>query len=155
MQLPASVREIANVIGVERALYLIGQLPRCFAGVGTKGGTGRDKCTRKSWRVIMYVPKSLKPNDQLVRILGWHDACKLVAEFGGEILQPANCAHVYKRFRDISIARMLQAGDKPQAIAELMGVSERHVRNIKREIPQEAPPAANDNNRPTKSQGAA
>lgn len=139
MQLPASVQEIASVIGTERALYLIGQLPRCY--------------TKKSCHVILYVPKHLKPDHQLVRLLGWNDARRLVAEFGGEILQPANCAEIYRQFRDRSILQMLAGGSRPAAVAELMGVSDRHVRNLQRENAQEDNRPANDNTPRTSNHG--
>lgn len=128
MRLPASVQEIADVIGREAALYLIGKLPRCFTG----------NPGHQSWRVIMYVPKAIKPNHPLVTILGWRDAVRLADAFGGEILQPASCAGIYRRFRDRSIVRMVEAGAGHAQVAELMGVSERHVRNLAREKTQEA-----------------
>jgi len=138
MRLPASVEEIASVIGRDRALYLIGQLPKCWAGIPGK----------KSSRVIMYVPKSLRPDHPLVSVLGWIDANKLVAAFGGEILTPANCREVYRRFRDQSIKAMLISGMSALEVAELMEVSHRHVRNVSKEIPQEELNGANDNNPP-------
>lgn len=132
------------MIGTERALYLVGQLPRCWAGSPGK----------QSSRVILYVPKSLKPDDQLVRILGYREAARLVDAFGGEILQPANCAEVYRRFRDASIVRLAGGGASVGELAELMQVSERHVRNLLREIPQQDRPAANDNNPATNDRQA-
>lgn len=142
MQLPASVQEIAEVIGRERALYLVGQLPRCYA---------KDPRypNAKSSHVILYVPKSLKPDHQLVQVLGWHDAKRLVDAFGGEILQPAGCADVYRQFLNRSIVRMAGDGMPPKAIAELLSVSDRHVRNLLRENPQQDIRAANDNTLPS------
>lgn len=136
MRLPSSVQEIANVIGRDRALFLVGQLPRCYS--------------RKSCHVILYVPKVIKPDHQLVQILGWSDASKLVAGFGGEILHPANCTEVYRAFRDKTALAMIEGGKTPVEVAELLGVSDRHVRNLKREKAQEALSAANDNT-PAKS----
>lgn len=128
--LPESVREIAEVIGREDALRLVGQLPTCYAGNEGK----------KSNRVIMYVPKRLSPDHKLVEILGWNVAMKLVRHFGGEILQPANCRKILSRFRDEAILKMLDAGARPSMVADLLGVSERHVRNVARENPQEEKP---------------
>lgn len=139
MKLPASVQEIADVIGRDRALYLIGQLPKTYPP-STRTAHGATE------RVILYVPKSLRPDHALVAILGWADASKLVSAFGGEVMQPANCRELYRRFRDRSILGMLKAGNSPSAIAELMGVSDRHVRNVAKEITQEEPNPANDNN---------
>ena len=148
MALPKSVQEIAAVIGTERALYLVGQLPRCYSKDSRYPNA-------KAPHVILYVPKSLKPSHPLVRLLGWHDAQRLVDAFGGEILQPASCADVYRSFRDASIIRMAGEGMKPQAIAELLEVSDRHVRNLLRENPQEAASAGNDNNRAEPNRKAA
>lgn len=126
--LPESVREIAEVIGRDAALRLIGKLPTCYAG----------KDGKKSTRVIMYVPKRLQPDHMLVSILGWSSACKLVRVFGGEILYPANCRGIYSKFRDEAILKMLEAGCRPSMVADIMGLSERHVRNLMRtEKPQE------------------
>ncbi|KVZ37345.1 hypothetical protein WL13_20730 [Burkholderia ubonensis] len=127
MQLPQSVQEIADVIGRERALYLIGQLPRYVAGAPGK----------QSSRVILYVPKHLTDDHELVRILGWKHAAKLCGEFGGEVLQPANCAEIYRRYRDAQIARMvgdmvgegLPNGYAVAQVADLFGVTGRTVRN--------------------------
>lgn len=141
MRLPASVQELADVIGTERALFLIGRLPRCFAGIVTEKGS------RKAWRPMLYVPtlRRLTVDHQLVRILGWPDAEKLCRHFGGEILQPANCAEVYRPFRDQSLRRLHTEGVDVKTLAEWFGVSERTVKNALAEIPQEGTKAANDN----------
>lgn len=139
MRLPASVQEIADVIGRERALYLIGQLPRCIAGASGK----------QSARVILYVPTvaRLGAAHQLVRILGWNDAVKLCQHFGGEILQPANCSEIYRRYRDQSIRGMAAAGGTANQISAVMGVSARFVRMVvaSENPPEERQEAANDN----------
>lgn len=145
MRLPASVQEIADVIGDERALFLIGRLPRCY----TPGKSGSSWETGKrvgAERVIMYVPKRLDLDHQLVTILGWIDAQKLVSVFGGEILCPATCTSIYRPFRDEHIARLVAEGTPVPMVAEWFDVSERHVRNLTREKPQEERRAANDNN---------
>lgn len=139
MKLPASAQELADVIGRERALYLIGKLPKCYPP-STRTARGANE------RVILYVPKTLRTDHPLVTILGWKHAQALVRAFGGEILQPANCREVYRRFRNQSIVRMLNDGLAVADIAELMNVSHRHVRNLAREISQEERDAANDNN---------
>lgn len=141
MRLPKSVQEIADVIGCESALFLVGQLPRCQV---------RDKRypNAKTTHVILYVPTAarLSPDHHLVRLLGWADAYRLCCHFGGEILHPANCADVYRQFRDKSIKRMITTDGMDAAeVAEIMGVSRRHVSNVMRENPQQAPAAANDN----------
>ncbi|WP_231753098.1 hypothetical protein, partial [Burkholderia sp. TSV86] len=118
MRLPRSVQEIADVIGCERALYLIGQLPRCIT-------RDRRYPNATASHVVLYVPTAARlPLDHdLVRILGWSDAVKLCRVFGGEILQPASCAEIYRRYRDAEIIRMKSAGVRTQYIASVFGVS--------------------------------
>jgi hypothetical protein len=139
MRLPDSVQEIADVIGRDQALLLIGALPRCY--VGREGG--------KSNQVVMYVPtlKNLKPDHQLVRILGWVNAEKLSKEFGGEIMKPANCAFIQREFLHKTILGMMRGGKmKATEVAAIVGVHERTVRNLVRENPPEDfELAANDN----------
>lgn len=145
MRLPRSVQEIADVIGRERALFLIGQLPRC-SPPSTRTNKGGEQ------RVILYVPneRRLKPDHQLVRILGWNDAAKLCRAFGGEILQPGNCQEIYRRFRDVSIVRLVGEGVPIKMVAEWMQVTDRHVRGLLvKEKAQEELKAANDNNETT------
>jgi hypothetical protein len=129
--LPESVREIAEVIGREDALRLVGQLPTCYAGNDGK----------KSNRVIMYVPKRLAPDHKLVEILGWNVAMKLVRHFGGEILQPANCNHLKARLRNRRILEMLGEGVPDSFVADEMEVTVRYVRYLRHmENPQEEKP---------------
>lgn len=131
------------MIGAEHALFLVGQLPRCVI---------RDKRypNAKTTHVILYVPTAgrLAPDHQIVRLLGWHQAVKLCQHFGGEILHPANCAEIYRKFRDRSIVRMVRTdGMDPALVADVMEVSRRHVSNLLRENPQQDTTAANDNDR--------
>lgn len=124
-KLPRSVQEIADVIGRDCALFLIGQLPRAYSPCHPSG------------QVILYVPKVLKVDHPLVGMIGWKTASQLVHAFGGEILQPAHCADLYRDFRDRSIVRLLRDGHRPAILAEWFGVCDRHVRNLEREFPQE------------------
>ena len=118
-RLPGVVQDIADVIGRERALFLIGMLPR-FHRTDARGGE----------QVILYVPRNLKPDHLLVRLMGWHDAERLVRAFGGELLKPASCSHVYRGFRDQGIVRLLGEGVPVAMIAGWFEVSERHVKNL-------------------------
>lgn len=132
MKLPDSVQEIADVIGRERALYLIGQLPQ--------SGT-------RSWRTCFYVPKRIKPDHLLVEILGWHDAMRMVRHFGGEILQTSNCNFLHRQFRAREIHRMNADGLSAKQIAAAVGITDRQVRNILAESPPEERQPVNDNDR--------
>lgn len=141
MELPRTVQEIADVIGRERALYLIGQLPKC---------TSRDPRYPAAVKqhVILYVPKRLKPDDLLVRIIGFNDAQRMVKHFGGEILQPGTCAEIYRNFLRQSAKAMHADGMAHKDIAELLELSERTVKRYCADNTQQDKFAANDNNPP-------
>ncbi|KVX10606.1 hypothetical protein WL01_22485 [Burkholderia ubonensis] len=119
--LPNSVQVIADVIGRERALYLIGQLPTYVAGAEGK----------KSSHIILNVPTLPRLHDahRLVRILGRTDAEKLCRQFGGEILWPANCAEIYRRYRTKVAVQLVREGRTVVDVADLLGVHPRTVRN--------------------------
>lgn len=113
--LPESVEEIAEVIGRDKALMLIGQLPQ--AG-------------KRSWRVCLYVPKRLPLDHPLVDLLGYHDAKKLAWAFSGMILQPSNCRGIYRAYRDREIKRMSKEGIIVADIAKAVDLSTYRVREI-------------------------
>jgi hypothetical protein len=123
--LPAIVQDIADVLGRERALFLIGQLPRCVITDRSKGG-----CTRAE-RVILYVPKNLKPSHPLVRILGWVDAERLVATFGGELLNPPTMRElIYRPWRDHAIRTLVDQGTPEEVVAEWFGLTRKRVHQL-------------------------
>lgn len=137
VRLPPAAQDIADVLGRERALFLIGQLPTCLVKDSGKSATAK--------RVILYVPKRLKPDHRLVRILGWNDAERLVQAFGGEILCPPTLVNVlYIPFRDKAIVQMAANGISVQVLAEWFGLSDRRVSQLL-ETPKEASPTTNDN----------
>lgn len=138
MELPRSVQEIADVIGRERALFLIGQLPSY---------TVRDKRYPNAIhnRLILYVPKVISPTDDLPRILGWNDAMKLVKHFGGELLYPSPCTQIHRQFIVNTIRRLNSEGMAHKAIAELLEVSERTVKRHCTDNPHKDAKATNDN----------
>lgn len=162
MELPRSVQEIADVIGRDRALLLVGKLPRSYtpdrrwpsreAGPMSADTGARNRRTDRAGasniKLVMYVPtlSRLTLDHRLVQILGWADAEKLCKAFGGEIMYPASCAAIARQFKNDSILRMARTGIKSTAVAIAFGVSERHVRNLLRENPpEECPKASNDN----------
>lgn len=152
MKLPATVQEIADVIGRERALFLIGQLPVCqVQDKRYKAATSR--------RVILYVPKVLRLDHPLVTILGFKDAERLVHAFGGEILCPPLMRDaVYRPFRDQAIARIHGQGVPIGVLADWFSMTERRVRQVldgvREEIPQEGMPQAENDNARTVQQRA-
>lgn len=133
MDLPPSAQEIADVIGRDRALFLIGNLPAA-------GG--------RSWRRVLYVPKRMPPDHPLVQLMGAEDAERLRRHFGGAILQPANCGYIARAWRDREVRRMAADGLPVPSIAASVGLSEYRVREILRDEAGKAPEeseAANDN----------
>lgn len=116
--LPKSVLEIAEVIGLDTTIRLISQLPVC------------QRPDRKLPTVMLYVPKKLPVDHDLVRMIGYQDAMKLVRAFGGEILYPANCRHVFKRVRDDAMVHMIEMGARIEIVADLFGMTPRAVRDI-------------------------
>lgn len=140
MDLPRSVQEIADVIGRERALYLIGQLPSFTVRDERRPAAVRTK-------IILYVPKTLKPTCDLVRIIGWNDASKLVKHFGGELLYPGTCAELHRRFMIATVIRMVSEGMNHKTIARNLDISERTVKRYCADMPPKDTLPANDNHR--------
>lgn len=125
-KLPPVVQDIADVLGRERALFLIGQLPRCVITDRSKGDVGT-----KAERVILYVPKNLKPDHVLVRILGWQDAQRLVAMFGGELLNPPTMRDtIYRPWRDEAIRNLVDQGVGQDMVAEWFGLTRKRVHQL-------------------------
>jgi len=123
-KLPPSVAEIADVIGREQALHLIGALPR--------SGT-------RAWRVCVYIPKTLPSLDHpLVRILGYRDAKRMIRAFSGMILQPSNCKNIARGARNRRIFEMSTQGMSVREIAEGVDLSPYRVREILAGNPPEA-----------------
>lgn len=136
--LPPSAQEIADVIGREKALFLIGSLPRN---------------SRRSWRVCFYVPKVMPLDHWLIRLLGYRDAEKLRREFGGTILQPSSCSQLHRMFRNREVRRLHASGMHEHMIAETFDLTEKHVRSILGEIPPEENANANRDDRSSKRGG--
>ncbi|MTH79405.1 hypothetical protein [Paracoccus aestuariivivens] len=113
--LPPSAQEIADVIGRERTLFLIGRLPQSGS---------------RPWRVCLYVPTRIGPDHPLVSLIGWRDANLLVREFGGIILQPSNCRFLHRRWRTTEVRRLHGAGWAVRDIAGMLDISARQVANI-------------------------
>lgn len=114
-----SLREIAWIIGREKALFLAGHVLKW----GRCGHYGKSAC--------LYIPKRLTPDHRLVQLLGWDDAAALVYEFAGLILQISSCRGVYQRWRDNEARRFAREGAQTRDIQEIFGVSERYARTIK------------------------
>lgn len=121
--LPPSVREVAEVIGRHKALYLIGN---------------HLQCGKRRRRRVLWVPTQIKPDHDLVRLIGWHDAQKLSRHFGGEILQLSSCQKLIRDFRNKAVLQMRKDGLNKHIIAQRFNLSWRQINNIwSNEIPPE------------------
>jgi hypothetical protein len=114
-KLPESVAELAEVIGREDALALIGR---------------RQRSGRRSWRICFYIPKHLPLDHWLVEELGLAKATRLSREFSGMILQPSNCRFLLFALRDARIIELAALGITEAVIADELGLSECRVREI-------------------------
>ncbi|MEM5542919.1 hypothetical protein WNY61_09220 [Sulfitobacter sp. AS92] len=119
--LPGVAGEIEEVLGRAQTVRLIMAM--------------RD-ATRRSWRVCFYVPKTLRIDHDLVRILGWNDARRLCHAFGGEILQTSNLNFIYRAFRTWAVHH-LAAQYPPAVIADLLGIEASGVGKILKGKPPE------------------
>lgn len=57
------------------------------------------------------------------------DAEKLCRHFGGEILYPANCAEIYRRYRTKAAVQLVREGRTVADVADVLGVHPRTVRD--------------------------
>lgn len=132
--LPQSVQEIADVIGREAALHLIRNSRKY------RGGRDGGKCAK----VILSVPKRLKPNHRLVEILGLERASQMVEAFGGETKHPANCNWLHLLERNDEIRRMASEGVANAELAKAFNLTERRIRDLVRATPKSLLTPAND-----------
>lgn len=122
-ELPKSVREIADVIGIETTLYVIQHLPSVY-----------DK-KYKRHKLMMYVPNSMDaPRDKWLQFfivhIGHTKTEVLIKNFGGEILYPANCSHLISRQRDRFIRDLLREKDVSAVIGKIFDVQPKYVRSL-------------------------
>lgn len=128
--LPGIAERIAEVLGRHRALYLIGQLPRYV--VKDKRSPGS-----RGTQVVLYVPtpRRLRVTHNLVRILGEDDAMNLCKAFGGEIINPPNCAAIRRDFHHRALIQLASEGVSDIDLAEIFDLSRRRVRTLKSQAP--------------------
>ena len=128
--LPAQTQLVADVIGRDRALYLVRNWKRMSSS-----------CAKRPERICIYIPEKLTVDHELVRVMGWPDAAKLVKAFRREILELSMCDDIQRGWRNQAICRLArEAKMKPPELSEWFEISERQVRNVLKEIPTEAKP---------------
>lgn len=82
----------------------------------------------------LYVPKGAEADCVLARLIGQDHAKRLSAEWGGEHLSIPQIHGYDVEVRRSRTARLLQQGFGAQEIAVLLGVSERRIQQISREL---------------------
>lgn len=122
-RLPTSVQDIADVIGRDDALYLIGQLPQ------VKRSNGGNE-------VLLYVPtlQRLTPDHRLSQILGFPLARKFSVHFGGQLLKPANCNGFVREFRNKSICEFRESGHSIAEISEIFQITTKYTKKILQDL---------------------
>lgn len=117
--LKGDLRSIAEVIGRQKALYLVSQCPRYK--VEKRTGVGQ---------LLLYVPQvnRLKVDHKLVGMVGYQDALQLCKVFGGELLVLSQCKHILLKNRNQGIKSMLEQGFTIHDVAKFFGL---HPRTVK------------------------
>lgn len=124
-RLPRSVQEVAEVIGREKALELVGKINPTF-----------HPSHPNERRIYLYVPMlpNLKPDHAIVRMIGYPAAEKLSLRFGSELLKLATCHDIYRNHRNKAIAAELERGGTEEDVAKGFGMNIKSIRLISRRM---------------------
>lgn len=112
--LPASLRDICEVIGLEPALSL----------VAAYGGTR------------VPVPASCQPNSRMARAIGLEPAVALARHYARDQIYIPSLLAVGRPRRDREIVAAHERGDKITALARRYRISERQVQKITKKARQ-------------------
>lgn len=114
MRLPKSVQQIADVIGRDKALRLVRDLPRC-------GSRPR--------RRNLYIPSAdnLHDGHKLVALVGKQDALALAEALGGQTVQPALCRYMERAMANRRILALRDLGRSVAEIADELEMTEKWV----------------------------
>ena len=119
--LPDSVREMAEVIGLDAALLVV----RCYGG-------------RRLW-----LPREMSADHHLAQAIGLAAARRLSAHYRLECLLIPTCKGALRALRNQQISQRYQAGEKAAALAREFGLHERMIWQIVagQRPPRQASPA--------------
>ncbi|MBF0454081.1 MAG: hypothetical protein HQL72_04590 [Magnetococcales bacterium] len=106
--LPASLVEIKEVVGLEGAIKL---LDLC-------GGTR------------LFIPRNLKAQHRLANLLGLEAAQKMSAYFGGETLTIVRASRAKKKVRNRTIILRYGEGERVPELARAFKLTERQIYSI-------------------------
>lgn len=104
-QLPGSLGEVVDAIGIDAALRLVEQL----------GGTR------------LYVPERMTPNHPVVALLGHKHAYTLASQFGGDQIILPRCVAAMRALRDTAIREQRSGGASTKTLALKHGLTERQI----------------------------
>ena len=111
--LPESLREVVDLIGLAATLRLVEQ----FGGM-----------------IALYVPREIEADHQLAAELGLPAARKLAGHYGGDYLRNIpRCASGLRRIRNAEIRRRSRAEPAPK-LALAFGLTERQIWTILGEV---------------------
>lgn len=112
MRLPKSVQQIADVIGRDKALRLVRELPRCGS---------------RSRRRNLYIPTAdnLRDDHKLIGLVGKEDALALTEALGGQTIQPALCRYMERAMANRRILALRDLGRSVAEIAAELQVTEK------------------------------
>lgn len=117
--LPEGVRNLADVIGREKALLLAGSYLQWSRRDRTQGKAG-----------CLYVPRALPAEHRLRELLGNEAAEALARELGGELIHVSACRAVTQRWHTREAARLTGSGLLQVEVAAILGITDRTVRNL-------------------------
>jgi hypothetical protein len=104
-QLPGSLGDVVDAIGVDAALRLV----ECLGG------------TR------LYVPERMTPEHPIVALLGHKNAYALANQFGGDQIILPRCVAAMRAIRDATIRELRSGGVSTKRLALNHGLTERQI----------------------------
>lgn len=107
-QLPDSLREIGEALGMEAALAMLDK----FAGIR------------------LFIPKRIGTEHLLTKALGQEVAQHLSREFGGETLSIPRAARARRQVRNREIIRRYDGGESVRTLAGVYKLTERQLYTI-------------------------
>lgn len=122
--LPASVSEVAEVVGRKKALLL------CHMAImrAPKRYDGRRQTPR------VYVPNSIHEGHPIAQCIGLDAARELSKVFGASDLQLSHCSDLIRDWYMELTVRMTVEGMTTEDIADILRLSPRHIRRWRAEL---------------------
>ena len=105
---PESLTDIKDIIGYDGTMTL---LKKC---AGTR----------------LFIPKNMRAQHKLAKLLGFEQANLMSRHFGGETISVARAAKAKRAVRNRGIIRRYDAGEKVPDIAQDMELTERQIYSI-------------------------